>query len=109
MEFHVNSYVKSSVSLYFTNAFERINVGILHVFVIFFYIYSSIKPKSNNINLQIPPMKMKTYLNLQSTEKCISKVGIAPTEAKEQGFNQSNVEYPKCSSNNLHLEQANRP
>ncbi len=51
-------------------------------------------------------MKMKTYLNLQSTEKCIQKVEIESTASQRKDFSLSNVKYPKRSSNNLHLEQA---
>ncbi len=51
-------------------------------------------------------MKMKTYLNLQRTEKRIQKVGIESTASQRQDFSRSNLKYPKRSSKNLHLEQA---
>lgn len=53
-------------------------------------------------------MKMKTYLNLQSTKESIQKVGIEATAYKGQDFYRSNLKYPKRSSFKLHLEQAYR-
>ena len=54
-------------------------------------------------------MRMKTYPNLQCTEKSIQKVGIAPTAYKRQDFLQNKIEYSKHSSFNLSLEETYRP
>jgi len=49
---------------------------------------------------------MKTYLNLQSTEKRIQKVEIESRTSQRQDFSRSNFKYARRSSTNLHLEQA---